>query len=176
MALLIEYEGERPVIGEDVYLAPTAVLVGRVRVEARASIWFGAVLRADSDEIRIGAGTSIQDNAVLHCAAGLPTVVGEDVTVGHGAMLEGCEIGDGAFVGMGAIALQRSRLGPGAMLAAGAVLREGAEVAAGSLAAGVPAVEKKRLSGNARAWSESAAEEYQQYRKRYLIGSGEGRA
>ena len=122
--MIVELGGVRPTIGEDVWLAPTAVLVGDVRVGDRASIWFGAVLRGDSSSIAIGAGSSVQDNAVIHCAGDLPTVVGEGVIVGHAAMLEGCVIEDGAVVGMGAIVLQRARLGAGSMLAAGAVLSE----------------------------------------------------
>jgi len=169
--MLIELDGIRPTIGEDVWIAPTAVLVGDVRVGDRASIWFGAVLRGDSSHIEIGAGTSVQDNAVVHCAHELPTVVGSDVVVGHSAMHEGCVIGDGAVVGMGAIVLQHARLGPGAMLAAGAVLSERREIAARTLAAGVPAVEKKELSGSAQAWAETAAAEYQAYRHRYLTTS-----
>src|SRR3954464_2446008 len=171
MATLLELDGVAPAIGEDVWLAPTAVLIGDVRVGDRANIWFGAVLRGDSSRITIGAGTSVQDNAVIHCADDLPTEVGEDVIVGHAAMLEGCVIEDGALVGMGAIVLQRARLGAGSMLAAGAVLSERREIGAGMLAAGVPAVEKKLLSGSARSWSETAAAEYQQYRHRYLTTS-----
>src|SRR5204863_6449068 len=96
MATILELDGVAPTIGSDVWLAPTAVLVGDVHVGDRASIWFGAVLRGDSARITIGAGTSVQDTAVVHCAHDLPTVVGEDVIVGHGALLEGCEIEDGA--------------------------------------------------------------------------------
>jgi carbonic anhydrase/acetyltransferase-like protein (isoleucine patch superfamily) len=169
--MLVELDGVAPTIGQDVWLAPTAVLVGDVHVGDRASIWFGAVLRGDSSRITIGAGTSVQDNAVIHCADGLPTAVGEDVIVGHGAMLEGCVIEDGAVVGMGAIVLQRALLGAGSMLAAGAVLSERREIGAGMLAAGVPAVEKKPLSGSAKGWSETAAAEYQKYRHRYLTNS-----
>src|SRR5215218_10832339 len=168
MATLVELGGVRPTIGDEVWLAPTAVLVGDVHVGDRASIWFGAVLRGDSSRITIGAGTSGQDNAVIHCAHDLPTVVGEGVIVGHAAMLEGCAIEDGAVVGMGAIVLQRARLGAGSMLAAGAVLSERREVGPGMLAAGVPAVEKKPLSGSAQRWTEVAAREYQRYRERYL--------
>jgi carbonic anhydrase/acetyltransferase-like protein (isoleucine patch superfamily) len=171
MAVLMELGGARPQIGADVWLAPTAVLVGDVRVGDRASIWFGAVLRGDSSHIEIGAGTSVQDNAVVHCAHELPTVVGSDVVVGHSAMLEGCVIEDGAVVGMGAIVLQRARLGAGAMLAAGAVLPERREVAPRMLAAGMPAVEKKELGGSAQRWAETAAAEYQAYRHRYLTTS-----
>jgi carbonic anhydrase/acetyltransferase-like protein (isoleucine patch superfamily) len=169
--MLIELGGVRPTIGKDVWVAPTAVLVGNVHVGDNASIWFGAVLRGDSSAIEIGAGSSVQDNAVIHCAADLPTLVGRDVIVGHAAMLEGCVIEDGALVGMGAIVLQRARLGARSVLAAGAVLSEGRQVGAGMLAAGVPAVEKKPLSGSARSWSETAAAEYQRYRHRYLTTS-----
>ena len=171
MATIVELGGVRPTIGDEVWLAPTAVLVGDVHVGDRASIWFGAVLRGDSSRIEIGAGSSVQDNAVIHCGHDLPTVVGEGVIVGHAAMLEGCAIEDGAVVGMGAIVLQRARLGAGSMLAAGAVLSERREVGPGMLAAGVPAVEKKPLSGSARSWSETAAAEYQEYRHRYLTAS-----
>ncbi len=167
-ALLMELDGVCPTIGEDVWLAPNAVLVGDVRVGDRASIWFGAVLRGDSSTIHIGAGTSVQDNVVIHCAKGLDTVIGDNVIIGHGAMLEGCVIEDGAVVGMGAIVLQRARLGAGSMLAAGAVLSERREIGPGMLAAGVPAVEKKPLSDSAQGWVATAAEEYQHYRRRYL--------
>jgi carbonic anhydrase/acetyltransferase-like protein (isoleucine patch superfamily) len=167
----MELDGVSPTIGRDVWLAPTAVLVGDVRIGDNASIWFGAVLRGDSSTIHIGAGTAVQDNAVVHCAKDLPTVVGENVIVGHSAMLEGCVVEDGAIVGMGAIVLQRARLGAGSMLAAGAVLAERSEIAAGMLAAGVPAREKKPLSGSAQAWTQNAAGEYQHYRRRYLTAS-----
>ncbi|UGS35555.1 gamma carbonic anhydrase family protein [Capillimicrobium parvum] len=173
MAHLIEFEGASPTIGEDVYLAPTAVLIGDVHVGDRSSIWFGAVLRGDNSEIRIGARTSVQDNVVVHCARDLPTVVGDDVVVGHGALLEGCVIEDGALVGMGAIALQRSRLGRRALLAAGAVLGEGTKIGDEMLAAGIPATEKKRLSGSALGWVDGGADEYVRLRARYLSASAE---
>jgi carbonic anhydrase/acetyltransferase-like protein (isoleucine patch superfamily) len=168
MAHLIEFEGSSPTIGDDVFLAPTAVLIGNVHVGDRSSIWFGAVLRGDNSEIRIGARTSVQDNCVLHCTHELHTVVGDDVVVGHGAMLEGCVIEDGAVVGMGAIALQRSRLGRRSVLAAGAVLGEGRAIGDETVAAGVPAAERKRLSGSALRWVESGANEYVRLRARYL--------
>src|SRR3954454_24379347 len=139
MATLVELDGVRPALGEDVFLAPTAVLIGDVRIAAGTSVWYGAVLRGDFSHIQIGAGCSIQDNVVIHCAEDLPTVVGDEVTVGHGSILEGCVVGDGAVVGMGAIVCQRAELGEGAMLAAGAVLSERKAIAGGMLGAGVPA-------------------------------------
>ena len=108
MATMIEFDGKTPQVADDAFIAPTAVLIGDVTVEAGASIWFGAVLRGDNSAIVIGAGSNVQDNCVIHCADDLPTIVGENVTVGHMAMLEGCQIGDGALIGMGAIVLQRA--------------------------------------------------------------------
>jgi carbonic anhydrase/acetyltransferase-like protein (isoleucine patch superfamily) len=171
VATIVELDGIAPTIGEDVFLAPTAVLVGDVRVGDRANIWFGTVLRGDArnSHIEIGSGCSIQDNAVIHCADDLPTVIGTDVIVGHGAMLEGCTIEDGALIGMGAIVLQHARVGAGALVAAGTVVPERSEIRAGVLAAGVPARTLKReLSGAALAWTESAAAHYQELRERYL--------
>jgi carbonic anhydrase/acetyltransferase-like protein (isoleucine patch superfamily) len=168
MATLVELDGVRPTVGRDVFLAPTAVLIGDVRVGDRANIWFGAVLRGDYSHIEVGEGSSVQDNSVIHCASDLPTVIGRDVIVGHGAILEGCVVEDGALVGMGAIVCQRARLGPGAMLAAGAVLAERTEVGPSMLAAGVPAKEKKELSGSAKSWTEYGAVHYQELRQRYL--------
>ncbi len=168
MATIVELEGVAPAIGEDVFLAPTAVLVGDVRIGDRASIWFGAVLRADTSHIEIGEESAVQDNAVVHCAEELPTIVGPRVTVGHSALLEGCIIEEAALIGMGAIILQRAHVGSGAMVAAGAVVLEGAEVRPQVLVAGVPAREKKELSGSALAWTNGAAEEYQQFRQRHM--------
>src|SRR5437660_2903144 len=156
MATLIELDGIAPTIGEDVFLAETAVLAGDVRVADRANIWFGAVLRGDTSYIEIGRESSIQDNTVIHCAEDLPTIVGARVIVGHGALLEGCVLEDQAVVGMGAIVLQRARIGAGAMLAAGTVVPERMEVAPGVLAAGVPARQKKQLSGSALNWTRTA--------------------
>ena len=169
MATIVELGGIAPTIGEDVFLAPTAVLVGDVRVGDRANIWFGTVLRGDVSHIEIGPGCSIQDTAVIHCASDLPTVIGTDVVVGHGAMLEGCVIEDGALIGMGAIVLQHATVGAGAMVAAGAVVAERQQIAPRALAAGVPArTIKKELSGASLAWTARAAAHYQELREEYL--------
>ena len=154
----------------DAYIAPTAVLIGDVEVEAGASVWFGAVLRGDEALIRVGEGANIQDNVVVHCAVNLPTVVERNATVGHSAQLEGCVVGEGALVGMGSTMLQRSRLGPGSMLAAGAVLQEGVEVPPGHLAAGVPATVKKPLAGSSQSWVGTSARHYQERAVRYRAG------
>ena len=156
-----ELGGKRPQVHADAYIAPTAVLIGDVLVEAGASVWFGAVLRGDEAQIRVGEGANVQDNAVLHCAEHLPTVLEPNASVGHSAQLEGCVVERGAVVGMGATMLQRSRLGAGSMLAAGAVLQEGMEVPPGHMAAGVPATVKKALDGSSSNWVLTAAKHYQ---------------
>lgn len=157
----------RPKVHPDAYIAPTAVLIGDVEVEAGASVWFGAVLRGDESKIIVKAGANVQDNVVVHCAEDLPTVIEENVTVGHSAQLEGCVVERGALVGMGATMLQRSRLGAGSMLAAGAVLTEGESVPPGHLAAGVPAKVKKPLAGSSDSWVATSAEHYQKRAVRY---------
>ena len=162
------FGGKHPRVAADAFVAPSADLVGDIVVEERASVWFGAVLRGDFSSIVIGAGSSVQDNAVVHCAQGLPTVVGRNVTIGHGALLEGCVIEDGAVIGMGAVVLQRARVGSGSMVAAGAVVREGQDIPPGVVAAGAPAVIKKALDGSSREWVKTAALHYQTLRARYL--------
>ena len=155
-----ELGGKRPSVHPDAYIAPTAVLIGDVDIGSGASVWFGAVLRADEAQIKVGAGANIQDNAVIHCAKDLPTLIEENASIGHSAQLEGCVVEEGAVVGMGATMLQRSRLGRGSLLAAGAVLAEGSEVPAGHMAAGVPAIVKKPLDGSSGNWVGITAQHY----------------
>ena len=162
------FEGKGPDIAADAFVAPTATLVGDLVLGPEASVWFGAVLRGDFDRILVGEGSCVQDNAVIHTAEGLPTIVGANVTVGHAAMLEGCVVEDGALIAMGAIVLQGARVGAGALVAAGSVVREGQEIPAGVVAGGVPAVVKKEVDGSSRRWIETAAAEYRQLRRRYL--------
>ena len=162
-----EISGKRPVVHPDAFIAPTAVLIGDVEVGAGASVWFGAVLRGDEAAIKVGEGANIQDNAVVHCAHDLPTLIERNASVGHSAQLEGCVVEQGAVVGMGATMLQRSRLGAGSMLAAGAVLGEGKSVPAGHMAAGVPATVRKPLDGSSESWVGTAAKHYQDRAVRY---------
>src|SRR5689334_18613114 len=104
--MIFEFEGKRPQIGKGVFVAPTAVLIGDVVLGDGSSIWYGAVLRADENKIIIGRNTSVQDNAVMHTTKENPTVLGDDVTIGHGALLEGCTVESGAVIGMGAVVLE----------------------------------------------------------------------
>jgi carbonic anhydrase/acetyltransferase-like protein (isoleucine patch superfamily) len=139
-------EGVAPEIAPDAFVAPTAVVIGRVRLLAGASVWWGAVLRGDTEMITIGEGSNIQDNAVCHTDLGTPLVVGRAVTVGHGVILHSCTIGDGALVGMGAVVLNRARLGARALLAAKSLVPEGKSVPDGMLAIGAPAKVARELT------------------------------
>jgi carbonic anhydrase/acetyltransferase-like protein (isoleucine patch superfamily) len=120
------------------WVAPTAVLIGQVRLESDASVWWGAVLRGDIEPITIGRGSNIQDNCVLHTDPGLPLLVGPDVTVGHLAMLHGCTIGEGSLVGIGAVVLNGARVGRNCLIASKALVGEGKEIPDNSLVMGVP--------------------------------------
>jgi carbonic anhydrase/acetyltransferase-like protein (isoleucine patch superfamily) len=171
MATIVTLDGVTPRIGADVYLAPTATLIGDVQIGDRANVWFGAVLRGDAARIEVGEETSIQDNVVIHCAHELPTIVGARVTVGHSALLEGCVIEDASLIGMGAVVLQHARVGTGSLVAAGAVVSERMQIPPGVLAAGVPARVKKELSGSSQRWLELAADEYQARRRLFLSSS-----
>jgi carbonic anhydrase/acetyltransferase-like protein (isoleucine patch superfamily) len=118
--MLIEFDGKRPQIGNEVFMAPTAVLIGDVQVGDKASIWFNAVLRGDfGGRIIIGPGCSVQDNVTIHVYDDVSTVLEENVTVGHGAVLEGCTIGAGSVIGMNAVVLPRAKVGEQVMVAAG---------------------------------------------------------
>jgi len=171
MAVLVAFEGKEPRIHPTAFVAPTATLIGDVVVEGGASVWFGAVLRADFERIVVEVGSCVQDNAVIHTAEGLPTLIGPSVTVGHLAYLEGCVVEEGALIGVGALILQRARVGRGAVVAAGSVVLENMEIPPGTLVAGIPAQVKKTLSGSSRAWAEMAAREYRVLSLRYRRAS-----
>ena len=144
------------------FLAPTAVLIGDVTIGAESSIWFGAVLRGDdpNNGIVVGARSSVQDNCVVHVGTWQPTVIGADVTVGHGAKFECCTIGDRTVVGMNAVILKHAVIGAECVLAANTVVLEGAEIPDRSVVAGVPGVIKKKLEGSAAEWIEGGGSHY----------------
>jgi carbonic anhydrase/acetyltransferase-like protein (isoleucine patch superfamily) len=148
---LVPLGQHRPVIAESAFVAPGAVLIGRVTVSAGASIWYAAVLRADLDSIFIGERSNIQDGCVLHADPGVPLALGADVTVGHNATLHGCTVEDQVLVGMGAIVLNRAHVGRQSIIAAGALLVEGQQVPEGVLVAGVPGKVRRELSEAERA-------------------------
>lgn len=146
MPLIVPFGNESPKIDSTAWVAPNATLVGNVTIDPHASVFYGAVLRADTDAIRIGAGSNIQDNVTMHTDAGLVLTVGSRVSVGHGATLHGCTIGDDVLIGMGAVVLNGAVIGAGSLVAAGAVVLEYTSVPPGSLVTGVPAKALRTLS------------------------------
>lgn len=132
-------DGVAPLIDPDAaWIAPTAVLVGRIIVHAHASVWFGVVARGDNEPITIGSRSNVQENAVLHTDMGYPLTIGTGCTIGHRAMLHGCTIGDNTLIGMGATVLNGARIGDNCLIGAGALITENKEIPAGSLVFGVP--------------------------------------
>jgi carbonic anhydrase/acetyltransferase-like protein (isoleucine patch superfamily) len=136
---LLPFGDKRPEVAPSAFVAPGAYVIGAVYLGEESSVWYGAVLRGDTEPIRIGARTNIQDGCVLHADPGYPAVVGERCVVGHKAVVHGCEVGDGCLIGMNATILNGARIGEGSIVAAGAVVPEGREFPPGSLIAGVPA-------------------------------------
>jgi carbonic anhydrase/acetyltransferase-like protein (isoleucine patch superfamily) len=144
---ILAFGSLRPRLGEDVWVAPGAILIGDVTVENGSSIWFNCVLRGDVNSISIGRGSNIQDGTIVHADPGpRSTSIGDDVTVGHGCILHGCKLGDRTLVGMGATVLNDATIEPDGMLAAGAVLTSGKIIRSGELWTGAPA----RFSRNLR--------------------------
>lgn len=146
MPLIMPFDGHRPEIHDDAWVAPNAAVIGKVRLAADANVWFGAVLRGDIDEIVLGERSNLQDNAVIHTEAGSPTIVGADVSIGHGAVVHGCTIEDGCLIGMNATVLNGAVVGAGSLVAAGALVLEGTVVPPRSLVAGVPAKVRRELT------------------------------
>ena len=137
--MIKEWQGITPEISEDAFVAETAIIIGKVKIESKASIWFGAVLRGDIEDIVIKEGANIQDNCVIHTSPNLPVVVGENTTVGHLAMLHGCKIGKNCLIGMSAVILDGAVVPDNTIVAAGAVVPPGKKLESGIIWAGNPA-------------------------------------
>ncbi len=138
-ANLLPYGDDSPEVAGSAWIAPGAYVIGRVELGEESSVWYGAVLRGDTEPIHVGERTSIQDGCVLHADPGCPVVVGEECVVGHRAVVHGCEVGDGCLIGMSATVLTGAKIGDGSIVAAGAVVPEGKEFPPRSLIVGVPA-------------------------------------
>ena len=150
-ASVITLPGRAPTIAEDAFVADGARIVGEVTLGARASVWYNAVLRGDSAPITLGAGSNAQDNVSVHVDSGHPVIIGENVSIGHNAVVHGCTIGDGSLIGMGAVVLSGAVIGEGCLVAGGAVVLGGTDVPDGSLVAGVPAHVRRALTEEERA-------------------------
>ncbi|OGQ78316.1 MAG: gamma carbonic anhydrase family protein [Deltaproteobacteria bacterium RIFCSPLOWO2_12_FULL_60_19] len=170
--MIIEYKGRRPKIAPTAFIAPTAVIIGDVIVGEEASVWFGAVIRSDQNDnpIVVGARTSIQDNCVLHSGEA-PTVIEDDVTVGHGAIMEGTLIRRGAIIGMNVTLLEDVEIGEESLIAAGSVVVPHTKIPPRVLAAGSPAKVKKEIGGEALNWIKMGSSTYVNLSRNYLGGA-----
>ncbi len=169
--MIYRYNDIEPVIPASVFVAPNATVIGDVEIGEDSGIWFGAVVRGDVNPIRIGARTNVQDGCILHVTyRKWSLTLGDDVTVGHGAILHGCTVEDSCLIGMGAKVLDGARVGQFSLVAAGSLVREGYRVPKYSLVAGVPAIVKRTLTQDEiQQWQASAAR-YVSYKDEYLSG------
>ena len=158
-------------LGKDVFIAPSATVIGDVELKDNASVWFGAVLRGDSDQISIGAQTNIQDNAVIHCDPGQPTIIGEACIIGHGAIVHGAQLANHVLIGMNATVLNDAKIGEFSIIGANALVTSGTVIPPRSLVLGSPAKvvrtitkkEQENIKKNAKVYVKKA----QEYRNHY---------
>lgn len=167
---LISFEGKRPIVHPDAWIAPTATLIGDVIVEAGASVWYGAVIRADFAPVVIRAGANVQDNSVIH-VDGQGCEVGAGATIGHLCMVHGASIGPNAIIGNGATVLDGARVGARTMVAAGSTVTPGAEVPDEVVAMGSPAKKHVPLSDSAKLWVDNNAAIYQELARGHRAGA-----
>ena len=149
--LILPFGDDVPAISSDAWLAPTATVIGAASVAAEASVFYGAVIRADMDTVRLGAGSNLQDNVVVHTDHGSPAIIGAGVSVGHSAVVHGCTIEDNCLIGMNATVLNGAVVGAGSLVAAGTVILEGTQIPPRSLVAGVPGKVRRELTDAALA-------------------------
>lgn len=168
--MIYELDGIRPEIHPDAWIAPDAVLIGRVVVKAGASVWFGAVLRGDNEEITVGEGSNVQENSVLHTDMGFPLTIGADCTIGHRAMLHGCTIHDGSLIGMGATVLNGAVIGAGSLIGATALVSEGKEFPPASLVIGTPGKVRREMDATELAGLRESAAQYRANAARFRRG------
>lgn len=169
---LYALDGVSPRVAPDAWIAPTAAVIGNVEIGPRASVWFGCVLRGDSNLIRVGARSNIQDGTIVHADPGddFVTIIGEDVTIGHSAIVHGCRLHDRAFVSMAAVVMNGAVIEEGGVLGAGALLTEGKRIGRNELWLGAPARLKRVLSEEERAEFDHAARHYDRNGARFRAG------
>lgn len=168
--MIYELDGHSPVIDKSAWIAPDANIIGKVILQGDTSVWFGSTLRGDNEALTIGRGTNVQENCVFHTDMGFPLTLGENVTVGHKAMLHGCTIGDGSLIGMGATVLNGAKIGKGCLIGAGALVTEGKEIPDGSLVMGAPGKVVRELDDAARQALIASALHYQENARRFRAG------
>ena len=167
---IYELDGAAPRIADSAWVADSAQVMGNVELADDVSVWFGAVVRGDTETIRIGRRTNIQDMSVLHADVGMPLTLGEDVTVGHKVMLHGCTIGEGSLIGIGAVVLNGARIGKGCLVGAGSLVTEGKEFPDGSMILGSPAKVVRQLTPEQLQGLRLSAKNYVENALRFRVG------
>jgi carbonic anhydrase/acetyltransferase-like protein (isoleucine patch superfamily) len=167
---LYALDGVAPRLGKGAWIADSAQVMGNVELAEDVSVWFGSVIRGDTEVIRIGRGSNIQDGSVLHADIGKPLTIGENVTVGHKVMLHGCTIGDGSLIGIGAIVLNGAKIGKGCIVGAGALVTEGKEFPDGSMVIGSPAKAVRELTPEQQLGLRWSAQHYVENARRFRDG------
>ncbi|MGL6174996.1 MAG: gamma carbonic anhydrase family protein [Cellulosilyticaceae bacterium] len=167
MNMIYSYKGKKPQIDENVFLAPDSVLVGDIHIKRESSIWYGATIRADENQVIIGEKTNIQEGVVIHESEESPTILGEGVTVGHKAIIHGAEIGDYTLIGMGSIILDGAKIGKNCLIGAGSLVTSGTVIDDGMLVIGSPAKVIRPLTSEQIAGLHESAESYVKRAKEY---------
>ncbi len=167
---LYQLDEHRPQLAAGAWVADSAEVIGNVELGEGASVWFGAILRGDSELLTIGKGSNVQDGSVLHADPGFPCTLGENVTVGHNVMLHGCTVGDGSLIGIKAVVLNGAKIGRHCLVGAGALITEGKEFPDGSMIIGSPAKAVRQLTPEQIAGLQRAAEHYVANAKRFAAG------
>ncbi len=167
---LYELDGVAPDVDPSAWIADSAQVMGRVTLAGDVSVWFGTVIRGDTESITIGRGSNIQDGTVMHADVGMPIVLGEDVTVGHKVMLHGCTIGDETLIGIGAVVLNGAKIGRNCLVGAGALVTEGKEFPDGSMIIGSPAKAVRSLTPEQMQGLRQSARHYVQNARRFQAG------
>lgn len=168
--MIYALDGHAPEIADDAWVAPDANVIGKIVLEPGASVWFGATLRGDNEEIRVGAGSNVQENCVLHTDMGYPLTIGPDCTIGHKALLHGCTIGAGSLIGMGAMVMNGAKVGRSCLIGAGALITEGKEIPDFSLVMGAPGKVVRQLDEAAVARLLKSAAGYRANALRFRAG------
>ncbi|MFN4005063.1 MAG: gamma carbonic anhydrase family protein [Hylemonella sp.] len=167
---IYELDGHVPQLGPNAYVADSAQVIGKVTLEENASVWFGTIVRGDSEHIHIGRNSNVQDGSVLHADEGVPLTLGENVSVGHKVMLHGCTVGDGSLIGIGAVVLNHARIGKNCLVGAGALVTEGKEFPDGSMILGSPARVVRQLTPEQIAGLQRIARHYVENAERFRKG------
>ena len=166
--MIIDFDNKKlETDGDDFWIAPNATVIGNVKLLKDASVWFNAVLRGDVELITVGQGSNVQDGAIIHTDPGFPCTIGKNVTVGHLAMLHGCEIGDGSLIGIGSVILNGAKIGKNCIIGSKALVTEGMEIPDGAMVLGIPGKVKKILNEEEQSAVSLGAEHYIQNYKKY---------